>query len=189
MELALVRERAERDQLERQNLEKLKMALEADKRKVEDALEAERALGMDKDTLLTRSKQNEARLEDEIATLNADIQTLENQLSQALKYHKESEEKCVQLRAFLEEASVGFQNLEQKQNEWAEREASLTQDLAKSQDEIQALLSTREGLQAASDELKTLARQKEEDLARLKERMESSIRELTGKLEVEVRNG
>ena len=39
------------------------MRLEAEKRKVEDDLEAERALGVDKDTLLERSKNHELELE------------------------------------------------------------------------------------------------------------------------------
>src|SRR5882672_2403742 len=58
-ELGLIRERAERDQREREALESLKMRLEQDKRKVEDDLEAERSLGIDKDALLERSKKRE----------------------------------------------------------------------------------------------------------------------------------
>ena len=54
-ELILAKERAERDQREREALESLKMRLEAEKRKVEEDLEAERALGLDKDGLLERA--------------------------------------------------------------------------------------------------------------------------------------
>ncbi len=43
LELALVKERAEHDKQEKEALAKLKMTLEASKRKVEDELEAERA--------------------------------------------------------------------------------------------------------------------------------------------------
>ena len=48
-ELALIKERVERDAREREALEGLQMRLEAEKRRVEEALEAERALGLEKD--------------------------------------------------------------------------------------------------------------------------------------------
>ena len=44
------------------------MRLEAEKRKVEDDLEAERVLGVDKDALLERSKKHE--LERKVASTN-----------------------------------------------------------------------------------------------------------------------
>lgn len=84
MELALVKERAERDKQEREALEGLKMRLEAEKGKVEAELEAERALTVDKDALLERSKKHEAELEEEIAALQSDLDTLDNQLDRAL---------------------------------------------------------------------------------------------------------
>ena len=45
------------------------MRLEAEKRRIEDALEAERNLAVDKDTLLERSKKRELELEEEVAAL------------------------------------------------------------------------------------------------------------------------
>ena len=65
----MVKERAERDQREKEALEKLKMQLEAEKRKVEEDLEAERTLALDKDALLERSKKREMDLEDEDAMM------------------------------------------------------------------------------------------------------------------------
>ncbi|KAF8191360.1 nonmuscle myosin heavy chain b [Pholiota molesta] len=148
LELALVKERAERDKQEREALEKLKMMLEADKRKVEDDLEAERALAVDKDALLERSKQRESDLEDEIAALQADIATLDSQLSRAMRLQKESEDKYENLREAFDQR----------------------------------------GAPCAVGGLRTLAVQREEDLVRTKERMETTVAELRGKLEVEVKN-
>jgi hypothetical protein len=71
-ELQLIKERAEWDKREREALESLKMALESEKRKVEDELEGERALGLDKDALLERSKRREVELEEEVAALQAE---------------------------------------------------------------------------------------------------------------------
>jgi len=89
-ELGLIRERAERDQREREALESLKMRLEQDKRKVEDDLEAERSLGIDKDALLERSKKREGELEDDVQALQADIDTLDSHLDRALKVARQN---------------------------------------------------------------------------------------------------
>ena len=86
LELALIKERAEREQREKEALESLKMRLEAEKRNVED-LEAERALGIDKDSLLKRSKKRELELEDDVAALQSDLGTLDSQLDRAMANH------------------------------------------------------------------------------------------------------
>ena len=69
LELAQVQERAQRDAEERMKLEKVKMGLELEKKKVQEALESERALSMDKDAVLARSKEREAALEEEVAAM------------------------------------------------------------------------------------------------------------------------
>lgn len=79
----LIRERAEREALE-----SLKMILEAQKRKVEEELEAECGLALDKYALLERSEKREAELEDEVAVLQADLDLLDSQLDRALKLRK-----------------------------------------------------------------------------------------------------
>jgi len=188
MELTLIKERAERDKQEREALEKLKMSLEAEKRKVEDNLEAERALALEKDALLERSKKQEAELEDEIAVLQADIATLDSQLSRAMRLQKESEEKYEMLRENFDEAAEHLVRLEGGEQSWVTRELELNEELKKAQDEIEALQSDLEQIHEVSEELRSLALQREEDLGRTKERMESAVKDLRGKLDVEVRN-
>ena len=68
-ELMFIQERAQRDLEERQKLERLKVGLEADKKRVQDALDSERALSVDKDGLLARLKEREAVLEEDIAAM------------------------------------------------------------------------------------------------------------------------
>ena len=55
--------------------------------------ETERALVVDKDSLLERSKQRESELEEEITALQTDIATLDSQLARAMRLQKESEDK------------------------------------------------------------------------------------------------
>ncbi|KAJ6591377.1 myosin II heavy chain [Mycena sp. CBHHK59/15] len=186
-ELMLIKERAERDKQEREALENLKMSLEAEKRKVEEELEAERGLALDKDALLERSKMHESELEDEVAALQADLDLLDSQLDRVLKIQKESEEKLENLRQMFDQAAEHLVRLEAEQKEWVNREADLNSQLAEAQDESESLRSNLDELQKVSEELKNLALQREEDLARAKERSDITVKELEGKLDVELR--
>lgn len=184
----MIRERAERDKQEKEALENLKMTLEAEKRKIEDELEAERALGLDKDALLERSKKHEAELEEEIAALQADLDVLDTQLDRAMKLQKEGEEKYESLRKAFDEAAEHLVRLETEQKQWVVREAELTEQLSEANDDVEALHSSLEELRKVGEELRNLVLQREEDLIRSKERMDVTIKELEGKLDIEMRN-
>ena len=69
------------------------MRLESDKKDIENALEAERSLLADKDILLTRSKQSEAKLEADLDAMQIEIDTLDGQLTRALSNMKGGETK------------------------------------------------------------------------------------------------
>jgi myosin protein heavy chain len=184
----LIKERAERDKQEREALQNLKMTLETEKRKIEDDLEAERALALDKDALLERSKKREGELEEEVAALQSDLDVLDSQLDRVMKIQKESEEKHEALRQAFDQAAEHLVRLESEQQEWASSEADLTDQLSGAQEEIEVLRGDRDDLQKQSEELKNLALQREEDLARAKERMEIVVADLEGRLNVELRN-
>lgn len=187
IELQLIKERAERDQRERENLQHMKMTLEAEKQKVVNELEAERALTLDKDTLLERSKQREVELEEEIVALHADLDALDSQLDGALKLQKESDEKYDQLRQAFDQAAEYLVRLESEQNTWKRKEGEFTDLLPTMERSILQLQDERDGLQKVNEEVTTLLSQREEDLARLKERAESSTNELQAKLTAELR--
>ncbi|KAI6121202.1 P-loop containing nucleoside triphosphate hydrolase protein [Pisolithus sp. B1] len=187
IELQLIKERAERDQRERENLQHMKMTLEAEKQKVVNDLEAERALALDKDTLLERSKQREVELEEEIVALHADLDVLDSQLDRALRLQKESDEKYEQLRQAFDQAAEHLVRLESEQNTWKRKEAEFADLLPTMERSILQLQDERDGLLKANEEVTTLLSQREEDLARLKERAESSTNELQAKLTAELR--
>ncbi|KAL1700520.1 nonmuscle myosin heavy chain b [Schizophyllum commune] len=187
-ELMLIKERAERDKQEREALQTLKMSLEAEKRRVEDALEAERALALDKDSLLERSKKREAELEEDVLALQSDLDTLDSQLDRVMKLQKESEEKYEAMREMFDQAAEHLVRLESEQKEWAAREEELTAQLGAATEELDAVHADMEELRKVSEELKNLAMQREEDLDRLKDRSDVHLKELEGKLTVEARN-
>jgi myosin heavy chain 9/10/11/14 len=187
MELALIRERAERDKLEREALEGLKMTLETEKRKVEDQLEAERALALDKDELLDRSKKREAELEQEVHELQSDLDTLDSHLDRAMKIQKESEEKHEALRQAFDQAAEHLIRLESEQQEWLNRETELSEQLGSTQADVEALRIDRDKLQKVNEELRNIVDQREEDLSRTRERMDIAVNELESKLSTELK--
>lgn len=186
--MQLIKERAEWDKQEREALENLKMTLETEKRKIEEELEGERVLNLDKDALLERSKRREAELEEEVVALQADLDTLDSQLDRALKIQRESEEKNETLRLAFDQAADHLVRLESQQQEWASKEADLTELVAAAQQELEVLCSDKEELQKVSEELTSLVSEREEDVARMKERMEATVTELEAKLSTELRD-
>ncbi|KAI5120077.1 hypothetical protein M0805_002638 [Coniferiporia weirii] len=188
VELALIKERAEREQREKEALESLKMKLEADKRKVEEDLEAERALGLDKDALLERSKKHETELEEDVAALQADLDTLDSQLDRVMANHKATEEKYEALREAFDEAASHLVRFEEEQKSWKIREEELSQSLKITEEKLESLQAERDELEKVSEDSRRLLGDREEDLVRARERMESVIADLEMKLASEVRN-
>ncbi|KIY70319.1 nonmuscle myosin heavy chain b [Cylindrobasidium torrendii FP15055 ss-10] len=182
LELKLMQERAEREKIEKQNLENLKMTLESEKRKIVDELEAERALGLDKDELLDRSKKRESELEAELADLQADAELLDSQLARAMDMQKKSEENHVRLRKEL--ADEYLAKLESEQAQWVAREDELNVQISSAQDELDALRISIETLEKSREDLKAL---REQDLARAQDRNDAIVKELQGKLDAEAK--
>lgn len=187
VELQLVKERAERDQRERENLQNMKMTLETEKQRVIKELEAERALALDKDGLLERSKQREVELEEEIAALHADLDVLDTQLDWARQLQKESNEKHEKLQQAFDQAAEHLVRLESEKNGWRGQEAEFTDLLSTMEQSMHQMQGERDELQKLNEESTTLLSQREEDLIRLKERAEASTNELQVKLTAELR--
>jgi myosin heavy chain 9/10/11/14 len=161
------------------------MRLEAEKRKAEDALDAERNLAIDKDALLERSKKRELELEEEVAALQGDLDTLDSQLDRALKMQKESEDKHESLCQAFDQAAEHLVRLEGEQREWASREEELLKRLTLTGRDQEELYLERDDLQKEATELRRQLGQREEDLARVKERMETTVSDLDAKLSTE----
>ncbi|CAK5262210.1 unnamed protein product [Mycena citricolor] len=155
-ELMALAERAEREKQEREVLETLKASLEAEKRKVEEELEAERGLAIDKDALLDRSKKRESDLEQEVVTLQADLEQVESQLDRAMALQKETDDKHEQLRISFDKAAEHLVRLEAEQKESTALEADLNGQLLDSQQEAETLRGNIDELHKIGEELKNL---------------------------------
>ncbi len=187
-ELALIKERVERDKREKEALEALRMRLANEKRKVEVDLEAERTLGLDKDALLERSKQRELELQEDVAALQADLDTLDSQLDRQLANHKATEDKYEAMRQAFDEAAAHLVRLESEQKEWTSKEAQYVEAIDAAEMKLEVLTSERDDLLKSSEDTRRSLMEREEDLTRARERMDITITELEAKLASETRN-
>jgi myosin protein heavy chain len=187
VELALVREKAERDKREKATLEGLKMQLEKEKHKVEEELEAERLLTLDKDRLLERSKKREGELEEDVAALQADLDTLDSQLERAIVAQQASEQKYTALKRAFDEAADHLVRLEKEEKEWKGKESRFKAEGNKREQEWEDLVFRQAELEKELEELTDTLSQKDEDLSRIKDRMDGTVGELEDKLNAEIK--
>ena len=109
-------------------------------------------------------------------------------LRHAVLVQKESEEKHKTLQLAFDQAAEHLVRLEGEQQEWHEREVKLNKELDEALEDLDILAAEKEMLEKQGEELKNLVAQRDEDLARAKERMESTMSDLDTKLSAEQRN-
>ncbi|KZV87568.1 hypothetical protein EXIGLDRAFT_200957 [Exidia glandulosa HHB12029] len=182
VELELAKERAERDARERQALETLKMELEADKRRVEEALAAERVQSSDREALLERSTRRQAELEEDVLALQADLDTVDGQLERVQTQLAEMTERYKSLKAEFLLATEALERWEVEAKEWASRD----EERVKVDGRVVALETEMAAMAKEMDELRATLAEREEDKVRLKERMEAALADLEAKLNAEV---
>jgi myosin protein heavy chain len=186
-ELQIARVQAERDQQEKEALEKLRSQLELEKRKVEEELEVERGVAVDKDLLLERSKKREAELEQIVSDLQSDLDDLDSQLDRVMKAREATEAKYEAMRDAFNTASEHLTRLEEDEKVWKTKEEELLDDVRKAMESNDVVGKRKEELDKEMSEMKFLVQQREEDLVRAKERHEKAVTDLEGKLSNELK--
>jgi len=182
-ELALAKERAERDEAEKVRLADLQTRLQVEKQTIEASLAAERQTALEKDGLLQRSKQTESELQEEVQALQGDIDMLEEHLEAAETARLAAEARSSDIRAEFE--------AKMKQNEdFQERDLANQHKLAEASERLlavkQALAQVereKAELQAKLMESSKLAERTKDDLVRIKGR----LREIESEAEVKVK--
>ncbi|PWN92199.1 hypothetical protein FA10DRAFT_250506 [Acaromyces ingoldii] len=187
LELAMVTERAERDQKEREALEALRFKLENDKKKVESELESERALLVDKDQLLARSKERESALEEDLAAMQADVDQLDNQLERAIAGQRAAEQARDELKVAFDAAAEHLIRLEAEQQQWQTKETTLMANVGQHTDELDRLKAEKQALSSEKSELNLKLREKEQDLERSQKRLSAAVAEVENKLKQEIK--
>ena len=183
-ELLLVQERAQRDLEEKQRLEQLKVDLELERKRVQDALDSERALNIDKDTMLARSKERESELEGEIAAMQSDLDTLDSQLERALSAVQAGEIRYNELKSAYDQAAQRVAKLEAESQMYKAKEHTASESLEAVNAEVESLRTSKSSLTSKLADLERGLKEKEEDSKRAQRRLETAQSDLQGKLSI-----
>ncbi|KAI1876072.1 uncharacterized protein JN550_001568 [Neoarthrinium moseri] len=155
----------------RQRLEEERRNTHADLMRIQQTLESERALALDKEEIFKRLQQREAELEEKLAGAIEDQERLEDQLDDLLDAKKRAEGEVDKHRAQLEQAAALIGRLEEEKKELDLRASDLEAELH----EISQKQADRSAQEAAlSEDVRMLQSQ-----LSLKDR---KVRDLEGKL-------
>ncbi|WVN90734.1 uncharacterized protein L203_105976 [Cryptococcus depauperatus CBS 7841] len=184
-ELAMAKERAERDEAERKRLEDLKTGLIREKEKVKRDLETERGLGLEKDRILARSKAREAEMQEKIKELESDLTMLDKEREKAMMNTDKVKEKLALVQSNFETLVEQAAMLEKQGSDWRKRETELLRESKEKSSTYIRIEREKQDLERAVDELKRALMAKEEAMRRYKERTEASNTEMEKRLTLE----
>jgi myosin protein heavy chain len=132
----------------RKKLEEERRNVQAEMLRIQQTLESERALALDKEEIFKRLQLREAELEDKLAGALEDQEKLEDQLDSLLEAKKRAEEEVERYRGQLEQAAGIISRLEHEKSELAGR----VEDLERAIDDITKAQSDRSEQEAALEE-------------------------------------
>lgn len=134
-------DRMRQDATERQRLDEERRNAHLEMQRIQQTLESERSLALDKEEIFKRLQSREAELSDKLAGALDDQEKLEDQLDDILGVKKNAEHEAEQRRTQLEQAGQIIAKLESEKRELSDKLADLEDqidNLAKSQSERSA---------------------------------------------------
>ncbi|KJZ74843.1 hypothetical protein HIM_05752 [Hirsutella minnesotensis 3608] len=156
---AIIKQLNEKMQLEAQNRQKLedeRRNCHSEMLRIQQTLESERALALDKEEIFKRLRNREAELEEKLAGAIEDQERLEDQLDDLMEAKNRAELEVEKYRAQLEQAANLIAKLEEEKSQLSARSV----ELEKAVEEISEKQSERSAQEAAlEDEIKVLQSQ------------------------------
>ena len=123
-------EKVKQEAADRQKIEDERRNVYSEMMRVQQTLESERALALDKEEIFKRLQMREAELEDKLSGAIEDQERLEDQLDDLLEAKKRAEEDVERYRAQLEQAAGLISRLEDEKTQLAERAEQLESSLS-----------------------------------------------------------
>ncbi|KAL0475356.1 P-loop containing nucleoside triphosphate hydrolase protein [Neurospora intermedia] len=149
-------DRMKQEAMDRQRLEEERRNVHAEMLRIQQTLESERALALDKEEIFKRLQLREAELEDKLAGALDDQERMEEQMDGLLEAKKRAEVDVEKYRTQLEQAATIIGRLEEEKSELANRIADLERQIV----EISQKQSERSEQETAlENELKMLQSQ------------------------------
>ncbi|KAI6435164.1 hypothetical protein MCOR22_009326 [Pyricularia oryzae] len=164
-------DKMKQEEMDRQRLEEERRTTHTEMMRIQQTLESERALALDKEEIFKRLQLREVELEEKLSGAIEDQERLEDQLDSLLDAKKLAEEQVEKYRTQLEQAASLIGKLEEEKTDLGDRLSSLEKEM-KEMSQRQSQRSAEE--EALQDEIKMLQSQ-----LSLKDR---KARDLEGKL-------
>ncbi len=164
-------DKAKQDASDRQKLEDERRNIYSEMNKIQQTLESERALALDKEEIFKRLQMREVELEDKLAGAIEDQERMEDQLDELLEAKRRAEEDVEKFRGQLEQAAGLISRLEGEKTELSDRVTQLEASLSE--------LSQRQSERSEQEAVL------EEDIKMLQSQLsvkERKARDLEGKL-------
>ncbi|KAL3422687.1 myosin type ii heavy chain [Phlyctema vagabunda] len=139
--ISKLNEKMKQEAADRQKLDEERRNAHSEMQRIQQTLESERALALDKEEIFKRLQQREAELSEKLAGALDDQEKLEDQLDDLLDAKKKAEQQAENWKAQLEQAGVIIAKLESEKKELLEKLEELDcklHDLAHSQSQRSA---------------------------------------------------
>ena len=124
-------ERVRHEASERQRLDEERRNANIEMQRIQQTLESERSLALDKEEIFKRLQFREAELSDKLAGALDDQEKLEDQLDDLLEAKKKAEQQAEKCRTELEQAGLIVAKLESEKRELSERLEDLDEQLTR----------------------------------------------------------
>lgn len=138
--------RIQRDNDGRQKLEDERRRAEGEVQKIQQTLESERSLALDKDEIFKRLQQRETELTEKLAGAIEDQENLEDQMDELIDAKRKAEEQADKWRGQLEQAGIIITRLEEDKRRLLEQASDLEDRLLDIQRQHSQNNETHDGL-------------------------------------------
>ncbi|KAL8716330.1 MAG: hypothetical protein Q9220_000235 [cf. Caloplaca sp. 1 TL-2023] len=120
---------------DRQRLEEERRRAEGETQRVQQTLESERSLALDKEEIFKRLQQRETELTEKLAGAIGDQENLEDQMDELIDAKRKAQEQADRWRGQLEQAGTIISRLEEDKRVLLDQASDLTDQLARIQNE------------------------------------------------------
>ena len=177
-----LRVKMEQDALERQKVEDDRRRADFEVQRVQQTLESERALALDKEEIFKRLQHREAELSEKLAGAIEDQEALEDQLDGLMNAKKKAEGQSEIYRAQLEQAGQIVRKLEEEKRELQEECNQLDHELREIERNRSEKSQAHEGLMQEVRMLKSHLALKERKVQELETKLLRTDQDLDSKL-------
>ncbi|KAK0637586.1 Myosin-10 [Lasiodiplodia hormozganensis] len=180
--IAQLEEQRQAELAERQKIEDERRRAEGEIQRIQETLESERALALDKEEIFKRLQAREAELVEKLAEAEADSENLEEQLSELMIAKKKTEEQADEWRKELEQAGEIISRLEAEKQELVNQITELELQVSDLENSRNQRTEAEEKLQQEVNMLNSHLSLKDKKLQDLEEKMLKNDQELDIKL-------